>query len=67
MAPDSLPERPRLIAIKWYGTDTEHDWLRHAAHLKHMSLAEYVRRAINAQLRREGVDAVLLKESTDAD
>jgi hypothetical protein len=27
-----------------------------------MSLAEYVKRAINTQLRREGVDAVLFRE-----
>lgn len=38
-------------------------WVRHAAGLRRLSLAEYVRRAINLSLSREGVDAVLLKES----
>jgi uncharacterized protein (DUF1778 family) len=39
----------------------ELDWLKHAAKLRHRSVSEYVKRALNAQLRREGVDAVLFK------
>lgn len=40
----------------------EYDWVKHAASLRGLSVAEYVKRAINAQLRREGVDAVLIRE-----
>jgi len=46
-------------------TIEEQKWVEHAARLRDLSLVEYVRRAINAQLRREGVDAVLLHESDD--
>jgi hypothetical protein len=44
-------------------TDEELDWVRHAAKLRGLSLVEYVKRAINASLQREGVDAVLFRES----
>jgi len=43
----------------------EYEWLKHAARLRHLSVNEYVRRAINAELVREGVDAVLLREKGD--
>ncbi len=43
----------------------ERRWVEHAARLRHISLSEYVRQAINASLRREGVDAVLLRTSED--
>ncbi len=43
----------------------ELDWVQHAASLRALSLSEYVREAINARLRREGVDAVLLRERTE--
>lgn len=43
-------------------TADELAWVRHAAGLRRLSLAEYVRRAINQSLLREGVDAVLLQE-----
>ena len=43
-------------------TVDEYDWVKHAASLVHLSLAEYVKRAINASLRKEGVDAVLFRE-----
>lgn len=33
-----------------------------AAELRHVSVDVYVKRAINGQLMREGVDAVLLEE-----
>lgn len=46
-------------------SEEEHDWVRHAAALRSLSLDEYVKRAINAQLRHEGVDAVLLRQSDD--
>lgn len=44
-------------------TKDELDWVKHAAALREMSLAEYVRRAINASLLKEGVDAVLFRTS----
>jgi hypothetical protein len=43
----------------------EHDYVKHAASLKSLSMSEYIKRAINAQLRREGVDAVLIRQSDD--
>lgn len=43
----------------------ELDWVEHAARLRHIPTEEYVRRAINLSLRKEGVDAVLLEESDD--
>jgi hypothetical protein len=46
-------------------TDDEAAQVRHAARLRHLSTGEYIKRAINASLRREGVDAVLLRESDD--
>ncbi len=45
------------------GTKEELDWLRHAARLRRVPVVEYAKRALNAQMRREGVDAVLFKES----
>lgn len=46
-------------------TKDELDWVKHAASLRHLSITEYVKRAINASLRHEGVDAVLFRESDD--
>ncbi len=46
-------------------TAEEADWLRHAAELSHLPFDEFVRRAINEQLVRMGVDAVLLRTSDD--
>lgn len=43
-------------------TKDERDWVRHAARLRRLSLAEYVKQAINRALRHDGVDAVLLRE-----
>lgn len=37
----------------------ELEWLRHAARLRHQTVPEYVKDAINARLIRDGVDAVL--------
>jgi predicted HicB family RNase H-like nuclease len=56
------PARPRFERLIIRVNDTELSWVQHAAKLRHMSLAEYVRQAINASLRKEGVDAVLLRE-----
>jgi uncharacterized protein (DUF1778 family) len=53
---------PRLILRV---SADELDWVKHAASLKSQTLAEYVKRAINASLRREGVDAVLFRQSDD--
>jgi uncharacterized protein (DUF1778 family) len=44
----------------------ERDWVEHAASLVHQSMTEYIRRAINMRLRREGVDAVLLRQDDDS-
>lgn len=55
-------EQSRLIVRV---SKDELDYVKHAAALRHLSMAEYVKRAINAQLRREGVDAVLFRESCD--
>jgi uncharacterized protein (DUF1778 family) len=41
----------------------EYDWALHAARLKRMTLREYVVRAVNDSLVRDGVDAVLLYEN----
>jgi len=41
------------------------DYLRHAASLRHLSIRNYVREAINRQLCKEGVDAMLLPEASD--
>jgi len=43
----------------------ELDWVEHAARLRHLPVVEYVRRAINLSLRKEGVDALLLAQSDD--
>jgi len=40
-------------------------WIAHAASLRQMSAHEYIRRAINEALVRQGVDAVLLVEELD--
>lgn len=56
-------ERARLILRV---TRNELDWVKRAARLRHLSLAEYVKRAINASLQREGVDAVLFTEREPA-
>jgi uncharacterized protein (DUF1778 family) len=47
-------------------TKEEVDYVKHAASLRGLSMAEYVKRAINASLRRQGVDAVLFRERNDA-
>lgn len=43
-------------------TADELEWVRHAASLRAVPAAEYVRQAINTRLSHEGVDAVLLRE-----
>jgi hypothetical protein len=43
----------------------ERRWVEHAASLRGLSLFQYVKEAINASLRREGVDAVLLRVASD--
>lgn len=49
------------IVIK--ATEEEYDWVCHAAKLRGLSLQEFVKRAINATLVKQGVDAVLFAES----
>jgi len=45
-------------------SEDEREWVKHAAALRGLSLTEYIKRAVNASLCREGVDAVLFAEST---
>jgi hypothetical protein len=52
--------KAREVIIR--ATADEYNWLAHAADLRHLSVGEYVKRAINAQFCREGVDAVLFRE-----
>jgi len=50
---------PLMVTV----TADERDWVKHAASLKGQTLREYVIRAINASLRRDGVDAVCIREN----
>lgn len=59
-APSPKPETLTIVA-----TDSEVEFLAVAAGLRAQSVEEYVKRAINAALRKQGVDAVLFKESDD--
>ncbi len=43
-------------------SDDEVRYVQHAASLRNITMAEYVRRAVNASLRSDGVDAVLFAE-----
>lgn len=42
-------------------SEQERDYVEHAAKLRGLSLQQYVKRAINEALQRDGVDALLLK------
>lgn len=55
--------RTKVIALRL--TRAEADHVKHAAGLVGMPLAEYVREAVNWRLRKEGVDALLLKLRAD--
>ena len=50
-----------------YVSADERRWLLHAASLRHISLDEYIRRALNESLIREGVDALLIMTKEDRD
>lgn len=52
----------RLLSIKIPMSRDEADYIRHASKLSHMSVNEFIRRAVNVRLREMGVDAVLLAE-----
>lgn len=56
---------PKPARFNMKASADELDWLKHAASLRNLSMSEYVRQAINARLRREGVDAVLFREKDD--
>jgi hypothetical protein len=58
---EQIKRAPLLIPM----TPDERDWVQHAARLRGLPYVEYVRRAINASLRHEGVDAVLLAQTDD--
>lgn len=45
----------------------EREWLEHAASLNGLTIREYVVRAVNDRLRKQGVDAVLLREEGEED
>jgi uncharacterized protein (DUF1778 family) len=55
------PSAPLYIRL----TRDEVKQVKLAASLQGHTIEEYVKRAINAALRKQGVDAVLLKESDD--
>lgn len=57
------PTTPALLMI--FVTESERQQVELAASLRGQTVEEYVTRAINAAMRRQGVDAVLLKESDD--
>jgi hypothetical protein len=59
------PNFPRSKFIEIRTTNDEYEWVEHAASLCGLDVDQYVRQAINASLRREGVDAVLLKTDED--
>jgi uncharacterized protein (DUF1778 family) len=46
-------------------TEEEARWVDHAAALNHQTTEEFIKRAINARLQRQGVNAVLFRESDD--
>ena len=64
MALQRLADEPRATLNLKLSAE-ELDWVEHAARLRHIPTEEYVRRAINLSLRKEGVDAVLLEESDE--
>lgn len=53
--------RNRVCQLYYY--QQERSWVRHAAKLRGISLQEYVKRAINAALVKQGVDAILFGEN----
>lgn len=57
------PEQPERLSIT--ASADEIEFLAVAAGLRAQSVEEYVKRAINASLRKQGVDAVLFRESDD--
>jgi hypothetical protein len=58
-------EHQRRRRIELYATREEYEQVKLAASLRHLSMPEYIRQALNAQMRREGVDAVLFEERDD--
>lgn len=58
-------KRTRLIRVEVTSNEKHH--VQHAAGLRGLTTSEYVKRAINAQLRREGVDAVLIRQSDEVE
>jgi hypothetical protein len=65
VAPSASPASTEALPISVPVTTEELNWVLHAASLRRLTLVEYVRRAINLSLRKEGVDAVLLRQSDD--
>lgn len=61
---DAHSSSPAQDALTLPSSD-ELRWVEHAASLRGQTAEEYVKRAINAALRKQGVDAVLFGESDD--
>ena len=57
----TFKKKPKALTVKL--TVAEHEQIRLAASLKGLTPREYVVRAINDRLVRQGVDAVLLAEA----
>ena len=62
MTTPRTPPTPRT-PIRFVVTVEERDYVKHAASLRNLTLREYIVRAINASLRRDGVDALLIMQS----
>jgi uncharacterized protein (DUF1778 family) len=61
-----MTAKPRTERLNVRFSGEEIDYLKHAASLNRQSVAEFVRKAINTELRKRGVDAVLMREKDDA-
>lgn len=55
----------RMVYLSVYCMEEEREWVKHAAKLRGLSMAEYVKRAVNAALIRDGVDAYLFAEKDE--
>jgi hypothetical protein len=62
--PEALAPSPDK-ALTIPATDSEREQVELAASLRGQTAEEYITRAINAAMRKQGVDAVLFKESDD--
>ena len=56
-----MKSRRDFVTLEVLVKRDELDWLKHASKLRRLSVSEYVKRAVNTQLCKEGVDAVLFR------